>query len=228
MPIELGNTIFRGDYYQATEQGVIGPDGRIYVQQIAIATLTDTLQTSIPLNVVAANKPNTLQGKYPPKPLVVPIGGQIHRVDFRLPLQGIAGDALQYGIYLPKNCTIIGTSTDNLKVSPTVTTTHTVTAPVIASANNSYTPGAGVVLSRAAGVADAAAPSLLRTISGADVTLQLTVSNAANDGAGTGIRLSQEGAIAWVFARVIHSIAGDAIQQMNLDWPAAPDTAFTG
>ncbi|RUR77002.1 hypothetical protein PCC6912_39610 [Chlorogloeopsis fritschii PCC 6912] len=228
MPLELGNAIFRGDAYQAAEQGILGADGRTYVTLLAIAKLTDTLQTSIPLQVVASSKPNTLQGKYPPVNLSVPVGGQIHRVDFRLPLRGAAGDELQYGIYLPKNCTIIGTSTDNLKVSPTSGTTHTVTAPVIASASNSYTPGAGAVLSRAAGVADQASPSLLTTVSGSPLVLQLTCSNAGNTAAGTGIRLSQTGAIAYAFARVIYSIAGDAIQQINTDWLAAPDSFVTG
>lgn len=223
---EPGNAIFRGDFYN--QQGLIGADGRVYIQQIAIATLTDTLQTSIPLEVVAANKPNTLQGKYPPKLLQIPVGGQINRVDFRLPLNALPGDERQYGIYLPKDCTIIGTSTDNLKVSPTATTTHTVTAPVIASANNAYTPGAGAVLSRAAGVADAASPSLLTTVSGSPLTLQLTCSNTGNTAAGTGIRLSKAGAIAWVVARVIYSVAGDAIKQINIDWPSAPDTSANG
>jgi hypothetical protein len=225
MPIETGNAIFTGDPYKATDQGIRGPNGRIYVRQLAVAKLTDTLQINIPLNIIAFNKPNILQGKYPPKPLVIPIGGQICRVDFRLPLAtGLGGETIQYGIYLPKGVTIIGTTGENLKVSPTTTTTHTVTSPAITAANSAYTAGTGVVLSRPDGVADAGSPSLLTTVSGADLALQLTVSNAGNTAAGNGIGLSQTGAEAYVYVQTIHSIAGNAVNQINELFPARLDT----
>lgn len=225
--LELGNSIGYGDWYQ-NDQGLILPNGRIAVTKIAIATLTDTLQITIPLNVFAPGKPNTLQGKYPPVPLSIPVGGQIDRVDFRLPKYQLPQEEYTYGLHLPKGCTIIGTTTDKLKVSPTSSTTHTVTAPVISSASSAYAPGASAVLSRAAGVADANSPSLLTTVSGSPLVLGIACSATGNDGAGTGIRLSQAGAIAYIYARVIYTIAGDAIDPTYLPYPYAPDTAIGG
>lgn len=225
--IELGNSIGLGDWYQ-NDQGLLLPNGRIAITKVAIAILTDTLQTTIPLNVIAPGKPNTLQGKYPPVPLSIPVGGQIDRVDFRLPQALLPQEEYIYGLHLPKNCTIIGTTGENLKVSPTSGTTHTVTAPVITSASNAYTAGGSAVLSRAAGVVDAASPSLLTTVSGSALALGVAVSNAGNTAVGTGIRLSQAGAIAYIYARVCYTIPGDAINGIYLPLPYAPDTFTTG
>lgn len=228
MPIELGNSIGYGDWYQGSEQGIIQPNGRVAVTLIGRATLTDTLQTTIPLLVVPPGKNLIMQGKYPPIAMSIPVGAQIDRVDFRLPRALLPQEDYTYGLQLPKNCTIVGTTGENLKVSPTTTTTHTVTAPVITAASSAYAAGASAVASRAAGVADAASPSLLRTVSGSPLVMNIAVSTAANDGVGTGIRLSQTGAIAYIHARIIYTIPGDAIDATLLPFPYAPDTAVGG
>lgn len=228
MPIELGNSIGYGDWYQGSEQGVIQPNGRIAVSVIARATLTDTLQTVIPLFVYPPGKNLILQGKYPPVALSIPVGGQIDRVDFRLPRALLPQEDYTYGLQLPKGCTIVGTTGDKLKVSPTTSTTHTVTAPVISAASSAYAAGASAVLSRAAGVADASSPSLLQTVASSPLVLGIACSATGNDGAGTGIKLSQTGAIAYIHARVIYTIPGDAVDATLLPFPYAPDTAAGG
>lgn len=217
--VAAGNVIFSGDSYRGVNQGEISPNGRIYVELVARGELTDVLQSSIPLRIFST-RPNSLQGQFPPQNLQVPVGGQITRVDFRLPRQPSQGDEPIFGVDLPRNCTLVGTTGENLKVSPTTGSTHTTTAPVIAAANNSYTPNSQAVLSRPDGVADAA--GLLTTVSGSPLVLQATVSNAGNTAAGSGIRLSQTGARAFIFARVIFSLPGDAIAPWGLDLPAMP------
>lgn len=214
MALETGNVIFTGDDYKL--QGIRAPNGRVFIRQVGIARLTDALQTTIPLEVIAWGQPRILHGQtYPPKPLKVPVGGQIERVDFRLPLQSLPGDEAFYGIYLPKSCTLVGTTGENLKVSPTTGTTHTVTSPAIACANNAYAAGAGAVAARQSGLADQASPNLIRTVSGSELTFQITVSNAGNTAAGTGIRLSQTGAKSLIYAQIIYSLDGEAIMQSN-------------
>ncbi|NJL10941.1 MAG: hypothetical protein HC908_14300 [Calothrix sp. SM1_7_51] len=140
----------------------------------------------------------------------------------RLPRAAALGNEPVYGIDLPRGCTMIGTTGENLKVSPTTVTTHTVVSPIITSANNAYSPNSQAVLSRASGVADAAAPSLLTTVIGAPFTLQVSCSNAGNTAAGNGIRLSQAGAHAFIYARIIYSLPGDAVKPWTLDLPAMP------
>lgn len=214
MAIELGNVIFSGDDYKL--QGIRSPGGRVFIRQIGVAKLNDTLQTAIPLQVIAWGQPKPLHcDSYPPKPLKVPVGAQIERVDFRLPLASIPGGEDFAGIYLPRSCTIVGTTGENLKVSPTTGTTHTVTSPVLTAANNAYTPGAGAVTQRQSGQADQVSPNLIRTVSGSDLTFQITVSNAGNTAVGTGIRLSQTKAEALIYAQIIYSIDGEAIMQAN-------------
>lgn len=228
MPLELGNVIGYGDWYQGFEQGIIQPNGRVAIPLIGRATITDTLQTTLQLLVYPPGKNLILQGKYPPLPFTIPVGGQIERVDFRLPRSLLPDETYTYGLQLPKGCTIVGTTGENLKVSPTTGTTHTVTSPVITAANNAYAPGAQGVLSRAAGIGDQASPSLLTTVSGSPLTLGIAVSNAGNTAVGTGIRLSQAGAIAYIHARVIYTVAGDAVDPTLLPFPYAPDTAAGG
>lgn len=224
MPIEIGNSFTYGDWYQGNEQAVTLPNGRLALSVVAIATITDTLQSTIPLLVQAPGKPLPLQGRFAPRPLVIPVGGQIDRVDFRLPQPLLPQEEYIYGVHLPKGSTIIGTTGENLKVSPTSGTTHTVTAPAIVSASSSYTPGASAVLSRGAGVADAGSPGLLTTVSGSPLTLGIAVSNSANNAAGNGIRLSLPGAIAYIYARVAYTVPGDAVNPIFLPLPYAPDS----
>lgn len=214
MALETGNVIFTGDDYKL--QGTRAPSGRVFIRQVGVARLTDALQAAIPLEVIAWGQPRILHGStYPPKPLKVPVGGQIERVDFRLPLQAIPGNEAFYGIYLPKSSTLVGTTGENLKISPTTGTTHTVTSPVITSVNNAYTAGTGAVATRASGVADQASPSLIRTVTGADLVFQVTVSNAGNTAAGNGIRLSGVGDKSLIYAQIIYSLDGDPIMQAN-------------
>jgi hypothetical protein len=137
--VASGNIIFAGDSYRGANQGDIAPNGRIYVEAIARGELTDVLQNAIPLRIFST-KPNSLQGQFPPLNLQIPVGGQIVRVDFRLPRQASQGDEATFGIEIPRTCTIVGTTGENLKISPTTGATHTTTAPVITAANNSYTP----------------------------------------------------------------------------------------
>lgn len=220
MSLFPGNVTHIPDEYKLTEgQGVRGTDGRIYATLIGYAKLTTTLQATIPLWNVQ-NVPGYLQTmKYPPKPISVPVGAQIHEVSFRLPGQRLIGDEPTYGMDLPKNATIVGTTGENLKVSPTTGTTHTTVAPVITAANNSYSPYAGAVLARDYAQVDQASPSLITKVAGSPLILQMTVSNAGNTAAGTGIRInaSDSAAIAYIAARIIFSMAPDAVRPQNLD-----------
>ncbi len=226
MAITTANQIFAGDHYKPSTQGVIASSGRIYIRAVARGQITDTLKSAIELKIYPA-KPLYLHGKYPPLPFTIPVGAQITRVDFRLPLAAGPGDTVIDGIYIPKNCNIIGTAGERLKISPTSGTTHSVTSPVlVCGANNTYTPETGAVASRPDGVADQPSPSLLTTVTGAPMTLQATVSNAGNTAAGNGIALSTPKATALIYAQVIYSLDGDAIQQYHLDLPFSNDNAL--
>lgn len=206
---------YEGDYLRA-------PDNRKRYQLWGWAKLTDTLQTSIPLLCYALTKKGGNAASYPPKPLVIPSGAQIDSVGLSLPAANTGATDSIYGAQLPKNCTIIGTTGENLKVSPTTGTTHTVTAPVITSASNAYTAGTGAVVSRAAGVADAVSPSLLLTL-GSATTYQITVSNAGNTAAGNGIRLSLTGAIAFIVAEIWYTLPPNPPNPYLFDMPPIPD-----
>ncbi|MBW4480739.1 MAG: hypothetical protein KME54_28850 [Tolypothrix brevis GSE-NOS-MK-07-07A] len=218
MSLETGNVIFHPDPYKPGVQAIIAPDGNRYIWKWARAKLTDTLQTVIPL-YVSVSKPVYFQDTYPDVPLTVPVGAQIQRVDFRLPNSQPLGSEVTAGIDVPRNCTIVGTTGENLKVSPLFGTTHTVTSPLITAANSLYTPNTGAVLQRGSGVVDAASPSLLQTVSGTALTLQMTVSNAGNTAVGTGIKLSATKATAFIYAHVVYRIDGDPIKPWNFELP---------
>lgn len=221
MSLSTGNVTFFPHPQKTWSQVITAPDGGRFVWQYAKALLTNTLQTAIPL-MVPYVKPNTELSIYPDVPLAIPIGAQIMRVDFRLPRAIGLGDSPIYGIDLPKNVTLVGTTGENLKVSPTTGTTHTVVAPVLTAANNAYTPNTGAVLQRQAGQADQASPSLIQTVSGSPLPLQVTVSNAGNTAAGNGIALSAANVTAFIYASVIYRIDGDPVKPWNLDLPFAP------
>jgi hypothetical protein len=155
--------------------------------------LTDTLQITIPIYLLSDRRNKTL---FPDKLLTIPANSQVCYVGFRLPQARTANEGFVNG-YLPDGCTIVGTTGENLKVSPTSGTTHTVTAPVLAAASSAYAIGAESKIARALGEADAASPSLLRTFSSA-TTFQISVSDSGNTVAGTGIRLSLTGATAYI------------------------------
>ncbi|MBO3463129.1 hypothetical protein G7B40_001445 [Aetokthonos hydrillicola Thurmond2011] len=221
MSISTGSLTFLPNPQKTSTQIINAPNGGRFIWQYARAQLTSTLQNAIPL-LVPYVKPNTQLSQYPDIPLQLPVGAQIQRVDFRLPRTPTLGDASIYEIDLPKGCTIIGTTGENLKVSPTSGTTHTVVAPVITCASSSYTPNASAVLQRQSGQADQSSPSLIQTVSGSAMTLQITVSNAGNSAAGNGIALSLSGALAYIYASIIYRIDGDAIKPWSLDLPAMP------
>lgn len=221
MAIATGNLTFFPNPYKTWTQGIIAPDGNRYIWQYAKAKLTNVLQSSIPL-MVPQVKPYNFLGSTPDVPLAIPVGAQITRVTVRLPRVVNKGDTVAYGIELPPGATMIGTTGENLKVSPTTGTTQTVVSPVITSANNLYDSNAGAVLQRTWGQTDQPSPSLLTTVTGSPLTLQITVSNAANTAAGNGIRLSQEKLDAFIYASVVYRVDGDAIRPWQLDLPAPP------
>jgi hypothetical protein len=218
MSLAVGNVTFHPDPYKLDTQVIIAPDGNRYVWKWARAKITDTLQTVIPL-YVSVSKPIYFQDTYPDVPLTIPVGAQIQRVDFRLPNLQPLGSDVTPGIDLPRNCTIVGTTGENLKVSPSSGTTHTVVSPLVTAASSLYTPNAWAVLQRGAGVVDAASPSLLQTVSGTPLTLQMSVSNAGNTAVGTGIKLSTAKATAYIYAHVIYRLDGTGIKPWNLDLP---------
>ncbi len=221
------NIIYPGDFtdlpeaYQPKGGFGLGLPGRQPIFLEGWAKLTDTLQTDIPV-MIKSTKPLSLEGSYPDKALTVPIGGQIDYVGFRLPREAAEGDEPIYGVDLPRNTTLIGTTGENLKVAPTDATAHTVTAPAIASADNAFTPDSQAKASRAHGVVDAASPSLLRTVAGSALEFQISVSNAGNTAAGTGIRLSTTGAIAYIYVWVFYNIPLEVATPINRSLPPMP------
>lgn len=187
--------------YSYDNQGIVDFRGVTSQRVLGIAKLTDTLQTSIPIYVPSGKKD---QSKYPDKLLVIPSGSQVNYLGFRLP--GYYYQTPEAYGYLPTGVTIIGTTGEKVKVSPTTTTTYTQLSPSIVSASSAYTPDATATAYRGIGVADASSPSILRTL-GADTTLAINVSNAGDTAVGTGIRLSTTGAVAHIVVEVYYSYA---------------------
>jgi hypothetical protein len=186
--------------YSYKRNGLTDARGIVHQKVIAIAKLTDTLQTAIPLYIPSGKKD---QAKYPDSLLVIPSGAQVNYLGLRLPGYSTPAIPEPFG-YLPSDCTIVGTTGEKVKVSPTTTTTYTQLSPAITAASSAYAPDATAVAYRGVAVADAASPSILLTL-GADTTLQVTVSNAGDTAVGTGIRLSKSGAIAYITVQVCYS-----------------------
>lgn len=196
-PLSLGNINGIPDAWVGN--GIREFDGSEQKLVYGVAKLTDQLQTSIPLYIPSWRKD---QQTFPDRILTLSAGTIVNYIGFRLPEYGnlYEGVTAPYGL-LPTGCTIVGTTGENLKVSPTTGTTHTVTTPVITAASNAYTPDSFAYVWRTPGMADQASPSLITTI-GSATTLQLTVSNAGNTAAGNGIKLSTAGATAFVFVTI--------------------------
>lgn len=217
-PLSLGNVNGIPDAWVGN--GIRDFDGAERKLVFALGKLTDTLQNTIPLVVPSWRKD---QVSFPDRALVLPVGAVVNYVGFRLPEYGNLYEGVSpYGL-LPQGCTIVGTTGENLKVSPTTGTTHTTTAPAIASANNSFTPDSFASVFRKSGVADAASPSWLTTLGGA-TTPQITVSNAGNTAAGNGIRLSQSGAIAFIIVwfALEFDMAPPRLREVELPIPPGP------
>lgn len=198
-----GNVVSPGDSYQATEQAVLLGNGKRRVTQVGLGILTDTLQTIIPVYVYPPrNKELT---DYPLSRIIIPVGAQIVNASFRLPGSRITGFQYEWGKQLPTGCTIVGTSTDVLKVGFAQNGFSAANTASLASANSAYTIGGTGFITRNRGVADNSS-GILNTVSGSPVTANLYVDNAANNAAGTGIRLSQSGATAAIAVKLVWEI----------------------
>jgi len=192
-PLHFGNIVGVLDAWVGN--GIIDYNGCERKSVYALGRLTSTLQTAIPLFIPSWKRD---QVTFPDRPLIIPTGVTINRVSIRMPEYGNLFEGVSpYGL-LPQGCQLVGTTGENIKVSPaTGGTTHTVTSPLLTAANNLYTPDSFSTVWRRSGVADQAAPSWITTTT-APVTPQITVSNAGNTAAGTGIRLSVANAVAFV------------------------------
>lgn len=182
------------------------------------ARITDTLQNAIPLVIPSDRKDQT---NFPDRPFTLSAGDIITYVGIRLPGNPILGEQDFYG-QLPRGATLVGTTGENLKVSPTTGTTHTVTAPVITAANNAYAPDASVQIARVPNaMADQASPGLLTTLA-ADTTFQITVSNAGNTAAGNGIRVSASGKEAHILVVMCVCSPMKMLRMEELNYPIPP------
>lgn len=204
-----GNVIAPGDPYEGSQQSVLLGNGKRQVTATGIGILTDTLQTQIPVKIYPARN-KELASDFPLLDIVIPVGAQIVNASFRLPSARITGWQYEWGKQLPAGCTIVGTSTDVLKIAFAQNGFAANATASLASASSAYTIGGTGFITRNRGVADNAS-GILNTISGSPVTARLYVDNAANNAAGTGIRLSQTGATAAIAVKVVYEINEDAV-----------------
>lgn len=215
-PLSYGNVVGIPDAW--TYDGVRDFGGLERKLVYGRAKLTDTLQSSIPLVIPSDRKD---QVSFPDRPFTLLTGDIITYVGIRLPGYQIAGEQEFYG-QLPKGVTMIGTTGENLKVSPTTGTTHTVTTPVITAASNAYTPDSSAQIARVPNaMADQASPGLLTTLA-ADTTFQITVSNAGNTAAGNGIRLSATGKEAHILVVMCVCSPMKMLRMEELNYPIPP------
>lgn len=206
-----GNVIAPGDSYQGAEQAVILGNGKKRVTALGLAVLTDTLQTLIPVKMYPPRN-KELAPDYPLTNIVLPIGAQVVEASFRLPGGRVTGSPYEWGKQLPTGCTIIGTSTDVLKISIGANNDFVAAKTAsLTSANSAYSIGGSAILTRGRGVADDSS-GILNTVASTAKTITLSVDNAANSAAGTGIRLSQAGATALIAVRVTYEINDDAVK----------------
>lgn len=213
--VYTGNVISNGDSYNYEGQYVKTLDGRKIYRAVGAGILTDTLQTSIPV-VVYPPRNKELAATFPNRNIVVPIGAQVLSVSLRLPSTRIKGDQIQWGAQIPIGCTIIGTSTDVLKVNwGTANGFAAAKTASIAAASSVYAIGASARLGRTPNTADDAS-GILNTVASTAKTVRLMVDNAANDAAGTGIRLSVAGETAAIAVDIIWAVTDDAVQYNEL------------
>ena len=205
-----GNVISSGDHYNYEGQFARNIDGRAIFRAVGAGILTDTLQTSIPV-LIYPPRPKEISATFPNRNIVIPSGAQILSASLRLPSARTQGDQIRWGAQLPIGTTIIGTSTDVLKVNFGTQNQFAAAATAsIASASNAYTLGASARLTRVPNAADNAS-GILNTL-GSQQTVRLMVDNAANIAAGTGIRLSTTGARAVIAVDIIWAVTDDAVR----------------
>jgi hypothetical protein len=205
-----------GDVWKGAGQGQITGSGRLKVPLVGVAILTSNLQTLIPVQIFPPfNK--EMSELYPPVRLQVPVGAQVLSTSFRLPSTRLPGFQYEWGRQLPDGCTIIGTTGDVLKVSTGVnnSTTAANTASV-ASTLNAYTPGTAVITSRPVGTGAADVAGGILTTVPSVWNLAIAIDNAANNAAGTGIRLSLAGATALIAVEIVYEINDSPIRYENV------------
>ena len=205
-----GNVIAYGDSYEGAAQAVLLGNGKKRVTALGLATLTDTLQTLIPVKMYPPRN-KELAPDYPVTNIVLPIGAQVVAASFRLPGARISGFPYEWGKQLPTGCTIIGTSTNVLKIAIGANNDFAATKTAsLASANSAYTIGGTGFITRNRAVADDSS-GILNTVASTAKTINLAVDNAANDAAGAGIRLSLAGATAMIAVKVVYEINDDPV-----------------
>jgi hypothetical protein len=205
-----GNVIAYGDSYGGASQAILLGNGKKRVTATGLAILTDTLRTSIPVKIYPARN-KELAPDYPLADIILPIGAQVVAASFRLPGARIPGFPYEWGKQLPTGCTIVGTSTDVLKIAIGANNNFTAANTAsLASASNAYTIGGTGFITRNLAVADNAS-GILNTVASPAKTITLAVDNAANSAAGTGIRLSLAGATAAIAVKVVYEINDDPV-----------------
>lgn len=209
-----GNVVSSGDHYNYEGQFVRDDTGRAIYRAVGAATITDTLQTSIPV-IVYPPRNKELASTFPNRNIVIPSGAQILSTSLRLPSTRIRGDQMRWGAQIPIGTTIIGTTGDVLKVNFGTQNQFAAAATAsIAAANNAYAIGASARLTRVPNAADNAS-GILNTL-GAQQTVRVMVDNAANNAAGTGIRLSTAGQEAVIAVDIIWAVTDDAVRHNEL------------
>jgi hypothetical protein len=208
--VYIGNSNFPGDSYQYPIQFIKDPHGRKIFRAVGIGILTETLQTAIPIYIYPARNA-LLSPQYPNIGIVIPSGAQVVSASFRLPSLRIVGSQKQWGAQVDTGTTIIGTSTDVLKLSfGSNNTFSAANTASLASASSLYTLGGSNRITRGIGAADNAS-GILNTL-GSQSTLNLVVDNAANGAAGTGIALSTStGQKAVIVADIIWTTKDDPV-----------------
>lgn len=197
-----------GDFYQPDDQYIKDGFGRKLYRQIGLAILTDTYQTSLPV-IIRAPRNKELASSYPDTNIVLPIGAQVVSASLRLPSAETQPYTRLWGAQLPTGVTIQGVSTDVLKIAFAVNGFAAAKTASIAAASSVYALGAASRISRGWATADDSS-GILNTVASSAKTVRLYVDNAANDAAGTGIRLSQAGAYAGIVVDIMWTVADDA------------------
>lgn len=202
-----------GDVYKGALQGYDLGNGRLRVPLAGVAILTSALQTNIPVQIFPPFN-REMSETYPPIRLQAPIGAQVISASFRLPGLRAVGSQYEWGRHLPDGCTIIGTTTDVLKISGTgLNNAHPAVATAsLISAANTYTTGGTAFVARPIGTGAADVAGGLLTTTAVPFTVSMVVDNAANAAAGTGIRLSLAGATALIAVELIYEVNSSVVR----------------
>lgn len=167
--------------------------GYILNEAVGYAKIDTTLRTNISVFVPSSQAQTPGESiNSPDRLLILPVGAIVSRIALRLPRID-PNATTQYG-NLRKGATLIGTTSELVKVG--YGTTFTNTAPAIAAASSVYTPNATATVQRGLAGVDVALSGLITT--GAATPVNLLVSNAGSSAAGTGIATSSGVAFAIV------------------------------